>query len=173
MATVGGEFVAGQKPAKRHEEGHDSGLSEFEARGFLTVGGDGRLQEPLQALLTETAVLTGPLDLQPPMVDVPGNRFEVGQVFEILAHSEIEGMVDGAFGATGAAFLEVLLQIEAFVGADLDEALAELGIVEIEIVVFDEDDGIAHGMLRGAAGGRSCLCARLSRSGRPGLEVVG
>ena len=71
--------------------------------------------EPLQALLTETAVLTGPFDLQQPMVDVPGNLFEVGQVFEILADPEIEGIVDGAFSAGGAAFLEVLLQIEALV----------------------------------------------------------
>ena len=56
-------------------------MAEFEARGFLTVGSDGRLQEPLQALLTETAVLTDPLDLQEPMVDVPGNLLEVRQVF--------------------------------------------------------------------------------------------
>jgi hypothetical protein len=91
-----------QKQAKRREEGHDSGLAEFEARGFLTVGSDGRLQEPLQALLAETAVLTGPFDLQQPMVDVPGNLFEVRQVLERLAHPEIQGIVDGAFGARGA-----------------------------------------------------------------------
>jgi hypothetical protein len=94
-------------------------LAEFEARGFPTVWGDGRLQEPLQALLAETAVLTGPFDLQQPMVDVTGNLWEVGQVLKILADPEIQGIVDGAFGASGAALLEVLLQIEAFV-ADME-----------------------------------------------------
>ena len=83
-----------QKQAKRREKGHDSGLAEFEARGFLTVGGDGRLQEPLQALLTETAVLTGPFDLQQPMVDVPS----------ALTHEAGNPMVAGFFEGSGKKF---------------------------------------------------------------------
>jgi hypothetical protein len=35
------------------------------------------------------------------VVDVAGNLFEVWQVLGILAHPEIQGIVDGAFGACG------------------------------------------------------------------------
>jgi hypothetical protein len=81
----------------------------------------------------------------------------VRQVLERLAHPEIQGVIDRAFGARGAAFLEVLLQIEALV-PDVEAGSDAVG----------EDAG---GEFAGGAPGDGTLEDQLDAVGAAQVEV--
>src|ERR1041385_2920451 len=99
---------------KGSEQRHDPGVTEAERGDVLTVL-LGRKMERLEGARSDDAVVAGSLGGKEPVVDVPGDGEEIGQVRKPAADADVVGIVDDGLGTKGPIELEVLLDPGALV----------------------------------------------------------
>jgi hypothetical protein len=97
------------KQSERRQQGHGTSLTEAQAGGALTVGGNGGQHDTFYTFLREVAVMADALDVQQTSIDLSTDLLQKRQVGDIHAHPEVLGIIDDGFGTQCLAFFEVLL----------------------------------------------------------------
>ncbi|HEY5729083.1 MAG TPA: hypothetical protein VIS72_03470 [Anaerolineales bacterium] len=120
------------KQSERGQQGHGAGDTKAQARGALTLCGEGRLHNTLNTFLGEMTVVTDMLDVQQTSIDFSTNLLQEGQIRKIQTNAEVFWIIDDGFRAQGPVFLEVLFHqgflvfnVQIGVDARLDHTGAE------------------------------------------------
>ena len=92
------------------QESHHPRIAEAEGRSALS-GGDGRLLEAVEDVLTEHTGVTDSLGLEELLVDGVADRAQVREAGQSFGGGEVGRVVDGRLGAEGSLVLEVLLDV--------------------------------------------------------------
>ena len=96
------------KQSERRKQGYGARQTKAQARGALTLFGEGRLHNAFDAFLGEMTVVADALDVQQTSIDFSTNFLQEGQIGKIQADAKVLWIINDGLRAQGAVFFEVL-----------------------------------------------------------------
>ena len=114
---------------QRVEQGLGTGIAKAQRRGALPTDFDGAYHL-IESVFADGAVVRDGLDVEQTSVGLEADGAKRGQVAQVLADSEIAGVVDGGLGTQCPAFLVVLLDTRTLI-VDISEGVTPAVITRV------------------------------------------